>query len=63
MKISVILSDAEAERFSAYCDKSGFKKSTLICRLIREHLENENFVLQTELRLDAEPRDEGKAHG
>lgn len=51
MKVSVILDDADAERFQAYCKKNGFKKSTLICRLIREHLENENFSVQTELDL------------
>jgi hypothetical protein len=53
MKVSVILAEPEAQVFQAYCDKNGYKKSTLICRLIREHLENENFALQTELRLDS----------
>lgn len=52
MKISVILQDAEAERFSAYCDEHAYKKSTLICRLIREHLENEGFGLQGRLSFE-----------
>lgn len=52
MRISVILQESDAERFQAYCDQNGHKKSTLICRLIREHLENENFALQAEMRLD-----------
>lgn len=51
MKVSVILAEPEAHRFQAYCDKNGYKKSTLICRLIREHLENENFSVQAELDL------------
>ena len=46
MKVSVLLSDAEAERFDEYCKLNGFKKSTLIARLIREHLEREKFSLQ-----------------
>lgn len=42
-KITVLL-DAEAfARFEAYCEKKGFKKSTLIARLIREHLDSEGF--------------------
>lgn len=52
LRISVILPEPEARRFQAYCDQNGFKKSTLICRLIREHLENENFALQAEMKLD-----------
>lgn len=46
MKISVLLSESEAEVFGAYCKANGFKKSTLIARLIREHLEREQFAVQ-----------------
>lgn len=45
-KISVLLAPDEAERFEAYCRKRGFKKSTLIARLIREYLDNEHFEMQ-----------------
>lgn len=61
MRISVILAEPDAERFQAYCDQNGFKKSTLICRLIREHLENENFALQAEMKLDHQAGD--RKHG
>jgi hypothetical protein len=49
MKISVLLLDDEAERFESYCKSKGHKKSTLIARLIREHLESEQFHLQRTL--------------
>ena len=35
--------EEEAERFEAYCRDRGFKKSTLIARLIREFLDKEQF--------------------
>ena len=38
------MSDHDAGRFEAYCEAKGFKKSTLIARLIREHLDRENFA-------------------
>ena len=50
MRVSVILNDTDSQRFNAYCEKHGYKKSTLICRLIREHMENENFTFQPELK-------------
>ncbi|MBB4296138.1 hypothetical protein GGE23_002922 [Rhizobium leguminosarum] len=40
-KISVLVQEDEAERFENYCRENGFKKSTLIVRLIKEHL-NQN---------------------
>lgn len=42
-KISVLLVDKEFERFEAYCTERGYKKSTLVARLIREHLDAEGF--------------------
>jgi len=45
-KISVVLSAVEFARFDAYCAEKGFKKSTLIARLIREHMDREGFHLQ-----------------
>ena len=42
-KLSVLLTAAEGSRFAAYCAERGFKKSTLIARLIREFLDRENY--------------------
>ncbi len=42
-KLSVLLTAAEDSRFAAYCTERGFKKSTLIARLIREFLDRENY--------------------
>lgn len=49
MRVTVILSDEEGEIFKAYCEQNGFKKSTLINRLIREHIQNSDFKLQRNL--------------
>jgi hypothetical protein len=48
-RVHVLIPDEEAERFEAYCRAKGFKKSTLIVRLIREHLDREHFEAQQEL--------------
>ena len=48
-KVSVLLEAGEAARFNAYCRIKGFKKSTLVARLIREHLDKESFAAQTGL--------------
>jgi hypothetical protein len=48
-QVTVLLDEADGERFAAYCSQRGFKKSTLIVRLIREHLERESFALQPNL--------------
>lgn len=42
-KITVLLDPGEARRFERYCDEQGFKKSTLIVRLIREHLDSHGY--------------------
>ena len=47
-RIQVLLPKTEAERFDAYCRRQGFKKSTLIARLVREHLEKEDGNEQAE---------------
>jgi len=47
----VLLSAAEHERFEAYCNERGYKKSTLIARLIREHLNSEPSARQLPLHL------------
>lgn len=48
-RVQVILPENEANRFDAYCREMGFKKSTLIALLVREHLEKEGFRYQPEL--------------
>jgi hypothetical protein len=39
VRLTVLLKPQEAERLDAYCEVSGHKKSTLIARLIRDHLD------------------------
>ena len=39
VKISVLLDPEEFQRFDTYCQQQEFKKSTLIARLIRDHLD------------------------
>lgn len=48
-KISVLMPEADAANFEAYCEERGYKKSTLIVRLIREHLEREGYPQQPSL--------------
>jgi hypothetical protein len=42
-RVQVLLNPAEAQRFERYCQSRGHKKSTLIARLIREHLDREGI--------------------
>jgi len=51
-KVTVLLSSSEFARLDAYCEEHGFKKSTLIARLIREHLDVQQFPRQEVLPLD-----------
>ena len=55
MKVSVLLSDDDAIRFEQYCKAKGFKKSTLIVRLIREHIDSEQFAIQKSIPLGERP--------
>lgn len=48
-RIQVLMPKEEADRFEAYCRKNGFKKSTLIVRLIREHMDKADFGTQRDL--------------
>jgi metal-responsive CopG/Arc/MetJ family transcriptional regulator len=43
-RVSVLLTEQEAARFDTYCRERGFKKSSLIARLIREHLDHQNYA-------------------
>jgi hypothetical protein len=44
-KITVLVPEHEFRRFEEYCKAKGFKKSTLIARLIRDHLDREGREL------------------
>ena len=48
-KITVILPAEEFHRFESYCQDQGFKKSTLIARLIRDHLDSATHRPEREL--------------
>jgi len=51
-KVTVLLSASEFARLDAYCDERGYKKSTLVSRLIREYLDSEQFPGQEILPLE-----------
>lgn len=53
--MTVLLSMEEFHRLDAYCRKNAFKKSTLIARLVRDHLDSEGFAVQPDLPLDLSP--------
>jgi hypothetical protein len=50
--INVILSAIDYRRFNSYCAQGGYKKSTLAARLIRDRLDAEKFMMQSELPVD-----------
>lgn len=56
-RIQVLMPTGEAQRFEAYCHEKGHKKSTLIARLVREHLTREGFAAQTAMILEPTPSD------
>ena len=49
IRVQALIPKKEADRFAAYCREKGFKKSPLIVRLIREHLDEEAFHPQPDL--------------
>jgi hypothetical protein len=55
LKVSVLLTKGELDRLERYCVQRGYKKSTLIARLIRDHLDAEQFRVQGELPLNHQP--------
>lgn len=55
-KVSVVIPADEFERFDSYCAEKGFKKSTLIVRLIREHMDGEGYWTQARLPLSEPDR-------
>ncbi|MYC67255.1 MAG: hypothetical protein F4X12_13075 [Acidobacteriia bacterium] len=49
VRVQVLMPKPQAERFDAFCREMGYKKSPLIARLIREHLDREDFYPQLDL--------------
>ena len=49
VRVQVLMSKPEAVRFDTYCREKGYKKSTLIARLVREYLDRETFAPQPDL--------------
>lgn len=45
-KITVLMDTEEFALFDNYCAEHGFKKSTLIVRLVREHLAREGVAME-----------------
>ena len=54
-KITVLLDESEFRWFEAFCFERGHRKSTLIARLIREHLKSQGFTTQGDLPLAGQP--------
>lgn len=55
-RVSVLLPEDDARRFEAFCIEKGYKKSTLIARLIRDLLDREQFPFQRQLFEEPEKR-------
>ena len=58
VRVQVLLPVEEANRFARYCQDKGFKKSTLIARLVREHMDSEGYHPQRDLFDGTDPREE-----
>ena len=56
VRVQVLMSKAEADRFDSYCHEKGYKKSPLIARLVLDHLDIETFDPQPDL-FDPEQRE------
>ena len=55
-RIAVILSESETRRFQEFCTRTGHKQSTLIRRLILDHLDSAGFYLQEEIGISQDRR-------
>lgn len=54
VRVQVLMRPGDAAAFERYCENLGFKKSTLIARLIREHLEREGYSGTQQHRMAAQ---------
>lgn len=61
-KISVLLEDEAFELFESYCETRGYKKSTLVAKLIRDHLADKDFFLKPSLSLSHHPVERPHLH-
>lgn len=59
IRVQVLLKPHEAARLEAFCNTHGYKKSTFIARIIREHLDRELFPEQQALPLST-PNERGR---
>ena len=59
VRVQVLLPKPEADRFDTYCREKGYKKSPLIARLVREHLDRETPNQQPGLFTRGQRRPEG----
>ncbi|WP_162998163.1 hypothetical protein [Brevundimonas lutea] len=50
VRVQVLMPPEDAGRFEAFCEARGHKKSTLIARLIRDHLDREGYGRDTSPR-------------
>lgn len=51
VRLTVLLEEELDAKFTAFCQEKGYKKSTLVARLIRDYLARETYT---------SPSDEGK---
>lgn len=49
VRVQVLMRPDQAEIFDRFCADRGHKKSTLIARLIREHLQREGYAAETRI--------------
>lgn len=59
VRVQVLMTEEMSERFARYCNEKGFKKSTLIVRLVREHMDSEGFHQQPDFFRDITSTGEG----
>lgn len=57
IRFNVLLTPEDAERFNAHCEEYGYKKSTLIARLVRNHLDKAEGVKPKKRRPKAADED------
>ena len=57
MRVTLLLEPGEFERLEGYCERRGYKKSPLIARLVRDHLDEEGFFVQQRLPLGLSPNE------
>ncbi len=59
VRVQVLMSKREADRFNTYCREKGYKKSPLIARLVREYLDRETSSRHPDLFTRDQRRSDG----